>query len=104
MDGWQDVAAWGDLVPGAACMVTVDDEPVMLVRVGGRVFAVEALCTHEDQELASGCVAEDGAWECAHHGGRFDLASGRAMRMPAVAPLRTWRVRVVDGRVLVREG
>ena len=103
MGGWQDVAAWDDLVPGAALAVTVDDEPVMLVRVGDRVFAVGALCTHEDQELTSGCVAEDGAWECAHHGARFDLATGRATRMPAVAPLRTWHVRLADGRVLVRE-
>jgi nitrite reductase/ring-hydroxylating ferredoxin subunit len=103
MDGWQDVAAWDDLVPGVARAVTVGDEPVMLVRMGERVFAVDAFCTHEDQELASGCVAEDGSWECAHHGARFDLATGRATRMPAVAPLRTWQVRVVDGRVLVRE-
>ena len=103
MDGWRDVAAWDELVPGAARVVTVDDEPVMLVLVGDGVFAVDARCTHEDQDLASGCVAEDGAWECAHHGGRFDLATGRATRMPAVAPLRTWQVRVADGRVLVRE-
>lgn len=103
MGDWRDVAAVDDLASGAATTVVVDDDPVMLVRVGDRVFALDALCSHEDRDLASGCLAGDGSWECAHHGGRFDLASGRATGMPAVAPLRTWDVRVVGGRVQVRE-
>jgi 3-phenylpropionate/trans-cinnamate dioxygenase ferredoxin subunit len=104
MDGWRDVAAWDDLAAGTPLEIVVDDDPVMLVRVGDRVFAIDALCTHEDRDLASGRLAEDGTWECAHHGGRFDPATGRATRMPAVAPLRTWAVRVADGRVCLREG
>lgn len=103
MGDWRDVAAVDDLGDGAAVTVFVEGEPVMLVRVGERVFALDALCTHEDLDLASGCLAGDGAWECAHHGGRFDLESGRATGMPAVAPLRTWAVRVEGGRVQVRE-
>ncbi len=102
MDGWVDAAAWDDLAPGVAVEAIVDEDPVLLVRVGDRAFAVDAFCSHEDRDLASGCVAEDGSWECAHHGGRFDLATGAATRMPAVAPLRTWEVRVDGGRVWVR--
>ncbi len=103
MGDWQDVAALDDLAEGVAKTIVLDDEPVMLVLVSDRVFAVDALCTHEDLELASGHVVAGKEWECAHHGARFDLASGRATAMPAVAPLRTWAVRTANGRVLVRE-
>jgi nitrite reductase/ring-hydroxylating ferredoxin subunit len=71
------------------------------VRSAGRIRAVEAVCSHEDKGLEGGCAAGEGEWECPHHGARFDLATGRATGMPAVAPIRTYPVRVVDGRVQV---
>ena len=60
MDGWRDVAGWDDLAPGTPLEIVVDEDPVMLVRVDDRVFALDALCTHEDRDLASGRLAEDG--------------------------------------------
>ncbi len=99
---WHDVAADDALPEGHALAVTVDGEPVMLVRVTGKVFATNGLCTHEDKPLAEGFKAGRGCeWECRHHGARFDLETGRATQMPAVAPLETHPVRVEAGRVLV---
>jgi len=38
---------------------------------------------------------------CAWHGARFDLDSGRAVRLPAIKPVATFEVRVEDGEILV---
>jgi ethylbenzene dioxygenase ferredoxin subunit len=43
--------------------------------------------------------------ECPDHGGCFNAKSGEALEMPAMDPLRTYRVRVVgdDVEVLLKD-
>ena len=41
---------------------------------------------------------------CAWHGAAFDIRTGDAVQLPAVEPVRTFEVRVEDGRVWVRTG
>ena len=96
-----DVAALADLPEGRGVTVTAGDEAVLLVRVGERVFAVGAFCSHEDQALEGGTLHDGACWECPHHGGVVDLRTGMPARMPVVAPIATFPVRVVDGRVRV---
>ena len=99
--------AWVD-----ACAVDeVDEEDVMRWDHGGRTFALyhapegaffctDGLCTHEAVHLAGGLVM-DHVIECPKHNGQFDYRTGRALRAPVCADLRTYPVRVEDGRVLV---
>jgi nitrite reductase/ring-hydroxylating ferredoxin subunit len=54
----------------------------------------------DDNPLDEGDV-EDGQIICPRHGARFDLATGEARRMPAVAPVRTFPVKVEGGAVFV---
>lgn len=77
--------------------------PIALVRVGERTYALHDECTHEDAPLSDGFV-EDGCIECPLHQGRFDLASGAAMRLPCTVPVRTYPTRVLDGTVQVGLG
>ena len=88
-----------DLPDGACRTFEVNDVPVVVARSGGTVFALEDRCSHDDGELGDGVVyPADGGGEiqCPRHGARFDLASGRATRMPAVAPVDTFEAGV-DG-------
>jgi len=39
---------------------------------------------------------------CPRHGSNFDLRSGRPLSLPAVEPVATYPVRVVDGVVRVK--
>jgi 3-phenylpropionate/trans-cinnamate dioxygenase ferredoxin component len=96
-----DVAAFEDLPEGVGRTVLAGDEPVMLVRRGDRVFALAALCSHEDQPLEGGTLSDGRCWECPHHGGAVDLETGLPLRMPVVAPVAAYPARVVDGRVRV---
>jgi len=96
-----DVAALADLPEGQGLSVVVDGEPVLLVRAGDRVFATAGLCSHEDQSLAGGTLLGPSEWQCPHHGGALDLATGRPTRMPVCASIPTFPVRVESGRVFV---
>jgi 3-phenylpropionate/trans-cinnamate dioxygenase ferredoxin component len=64
------------------------------------VFALEDVCSHAEFPLTDGDV--DGtAIECALHGSRFDLRSGKPLGPPATQPVRTYPVSVVDGDVYI---
>jgi 3-phenylpropionate/trans-cinnamate dioxygenase ferredoxin subunit len=96
----------------AACSVEdVALEDVIRFDHGGRTFAVyrspagqyyatDGLCTHEKIHLADGLVM-DNIIECPKHNGRFDYRTGEAKGAPVCINLRTYPVRVDDGKVLI---
>ena len=80
----------------------VGEDDVVLVRRGDRVFAIGAHCTHYRGPLADGLVVGDTV-RCPLHHACFDLATGEALRAPALDPLACWRVERQGGLVVVRE-
>jgi len=85
---------------GEARSFEVDGTGVLLSRVDGKIYAVEDLCTHDDGPLGEG-VLEGFEIECPRHGARFDVRTGAVCRMPAVAPVSSFPVKVENGHVLV---
>ncbi len=98
-----DVLAEADLADGAARRVTVVDQPVLLVRAGGRIDALTEVCSHLGGPLAEGAV-EDGSIRCPWHGSRFALEDGRVVDGPATLPQPRYEARVREGRIEVRRG
>ena len=97
---WIDVGSEGDVSKTAPLSVEIDGYPIVVVRCGETLFAVEDRCTHDGENLA-GAEIEDCEIICPRHFARFDLRSGEALTPPAYEPLRTFNVRVEAGRVLV---
>jgi len=100
-----------DLTAGVAANTIADRTPiggkvgedeVVLVRAGDRFFAVGARCTHYRGALADGLVVDE-TIRCPLHHACFSLATGEALRAPALDPIGCWRVEQRDGRVFVRE-
>ena len=73
---------------------------IALCNVDGTFYAVEDVCTHDDGPLGEGTLVGREV-ECPRHGGRFDVTTGRATRMPAVVPVRTFPVRVEGDAVYI---
>ncbi|WP_158888003.1 non-heme iron oxygenase ferredoxin subunit [Amycolatopsis anabasis] len=69
---------------------------VALVRTGTGIYAVADRCSHDDVELSDGFVDGDTV-ECPAHFSQFCLRTGAALTMPAVEPVETWTVAVIDG-------
>ena len=94
------VASVSDVVPGATARVTVDGVDILLCNVGGDIFAIADVCTHDGAPLDQGTL--DGACvTCPRHGAVFDVRTGEALALPAFLPVLTFPVRVEAGNVLV---
>ena len=98
---WARVATASEVPTGGLQAVSTDRGPLVLANVDGDIYALEDRCSHQDYPLSAGEL-EDGELECPFHGARFDVCTGRAVQLPAVTPVRTFRVEVRDGDVYVR--
>ncbi len=101
-DDWTATGvAPSDVVEGRATATVAGDRQVLLTRHGGRLVALDAVCTHAggplpDGELADGCV------RCPWHGSVFRLDDGTVVEGPATAPQPRLEVRALADVVEVR--
>ena len=95
------VASLKDLRDKVPLEVKVEDYPLLVVRVGGRIYAVSGICTHMGCRLVEGRV-EGSEIVCGCHGARFSLESGHS-KTPHItsSPLETFRVEVVGDDIYV---
>lgn len=102
-DGFVQVATADQIPEGTLLGVQVDGRHICLANVEGAIYALQDNCSHQDFPLSAGCL-EDGRVECAWHGAKFDPASGRALALPAIRPVKTYEVRVEGDAILVDLG
>ena len=93
---------------------SIGEEDVVRFDHGGRTFAIyrspddqyyatDGLCTHEKVHLADGLVM-DNIIECPKHNGRFDYRTGAARGAPVCVDLKSYPVKVEQGKVLIDIG
>ena len=91
-----------EIPEGGLLLGRVGDDDVVLARSGDRFYAVGAHCTHYHGPLAEGLVVDD-TIRCPLHHACFSLATGEALRAPALDPVTCWRVAREHDVVFVRE-
>src|SRR5581483_3795717 len=69
-------AAWSKAVQTKPVSVQLLDEPVVLLREHGRVYALFDQCPHRGIPLSVGRREFPGTWTCRYHGWTFDLQTG----------------------------
>jgi 3-phenylpropionate/trans-cinnamate dioxygenase ferredoxin subunit len=91
-----------ELAPGAMRCVTLGEESVLLVHTrDGAVHAVHNICSHAYAKLDEGRLRGTRVI-CPLHGASFDIRTGAVLGAPANAPLKSYPVRVADGRIEVQ--
>ena len=94
-----------ELPEGRSRTFVIDaDLSVVVARAGTSVFALEDRCSHDDGAFDEGPVQLDGEnseIECPRHGGRFNLTTGRATQMPAIAPIESFVAGVENDAIWV---
>jgi len=104
-NGWAEVTQIQELVERKPTRVTVEGEPVLLLRTGEEVLAIGNRCTHQGAPLDKGVVRIAGSVRtvtCPAHGSTFRLGDGKVVRPPATKPVPVYDVNIEDGRVLIR--
>jgi 3-phenylpropionate/trans-cinnamate dioxygenase ferredoxin subunit len=89
-----------DVPAGRAITVEVNEEDIALCNVGGELYAVANVCTHDGGPLGEGHLYGD-LIECPRHGARFDVKSGAVKSLPAIMPIDTYPIKVEGDEILV---
>ncbi len=92
LGGLTDLAQLPEATPTKA-RAGIND--LVLVRQGGTVHALHAVCAHAGGPLAEGSVV-DGCIECPWHGSRFRLGDGGLRRGPSVYDQPAYEVRAAE--------
>ena len=98
---WTRALLEADLPDDSPAAVEAEGRQIMLYRHGGRLSAIDNLCSHAGGLLSRGPVA-DLTVTCPLHGSRFALADGCVSRGPASQPQPVLPTRIRNGWVEVR--
>ena len=83
---------------GGIAAVDVRGVPIAIANVGGKYYAFDDTCTHEQCSLAEGELAGTTV-TCMCHGAEFDVRTGKVLAPPAPLPVKVYRTRV-EGNAL----
>jgi nitrite reductase/ring-hydroxylating ferredoxin subunit/uncharacterized membrane protein len=97
-----DVLPESQLADDTPTRTMYQDVPILLIRRGGRLFAMSDTCSHFGASLSEGRLVENSIM-CPYHSSRFDLENGRVLDGPAVHPQPCLEVRARDGQIQVRK-
>jgi len=109
-----DIAAESDLVEGTMKTVSVDGQEVLLARTRDGFYATGNVCPHMKGILSEGTL-EGNIVTCPRHGSQFDVRNGENVRwlkgsgiksgivklVKPPRPIKSYRIEVKDGRILV---
>lgn len=107
MAQWISLCPASEIPPGQREVFGVDNRWIAVFNVGGKIYAIEDLCTHDGNTLAFDrddrpSRLHDHEIECPRHGGRFDIRSGKATRSPADIDVPWHETRIENGAIQVR--
>lgn len=100
MSDLHKVANLSDIPTGQMKAVEIDGEQVVLCNVKGALYAVSDVCSH-DYALLSDGELDGNEVTCPLHGARFDVTTGKALCLPAVKPVESYKVEVKGEEVFV---
>ena len=95
-----DLCATGEVAPGTALKVEIDDLALAVFNVDGEFFVTDDLCTHGPGSLSEGYIDGD-VVECNFHNGQFNIRTGEVVLPPCIVPVKTYPVTVIEGRVTI---
>jgi naphthalene 1,2-dioxygenase system ferredoxin subunit len=102
-NNWTDVSAFDEVPEEDVLGVETAGKDVALYNVDGQVYATDNICTHGHARLCDGFL--DGfEIECPLHQGKFDIRDGRPTCQPVTEAVRSYPVKIENGRVFVDLG
>ena len=101
MSEWTAVGTRDQVEPDNPLAAKVGELAVGIYDVDGELHAVEDVCPHAQAMLTQG-FTEGCEVECPLHNATFDVTSGKHLRGEPCRDIKTFPVRLVDGRIEVQ--
>jgi 3-phenylpropionate/trans-cinnamate dioxygenase ferredoxin subunit len=89
-----------EVAEGEMRSVELGGKIVTIVHSGKDFFAFDDTCSHKQCSLSGGTL-EGVEVICPCHGGKFNVKTGEAAALPAVAPIKTYPVMVEDNTIKI---
>jgi nitrite reductase/ring-hydroxylating ferredoxin subunit/uncharacterized membrane protein len=100
-DDFKPAVATRELAEGQLKRVLVEEQPVLLLKLRGTVYALGAVCSHYGAPLNDGKILER-TIECPWHASRFALEDGRVVQGPACAGVPVYDCKIVNDQVQIK--
>ena len=100
-DDFKPAVETRELQEGKLKRVLVEDQPVVLLRVDGAIYALGAVCSHYGAPLNEGTIVER-TIECPWHASRFALEDGRVVQGPACDGVPAYDCKIVNDQVQIK--
>jgi 3-phenylpropionate/trans-cinnamate dioxygenase ferredoxin component len=95
-----DIASVEEIGIGERLFVEIDEIPIVIFNIGGQIFAIQDICSHDDGPLGEGDL-EDHKIICPRHGGVFDVRTGKVLSLPAIVDIPAYPTMVNDGKIQI---
>lgn len=99
---WTKVVSGDELAEGKTFVAKLNNQEIMLLRAGDRIFACGNKCTHYGGPLNEGLIVGTEVI-CPWHNARFDMATGDKTASPGLGPVAAYDTKEENGSVFVRE-
>ena len=96
-----DVARVADVPAGQMKGYEVGGEPVLLVNLNGRHYAIGRRCPHAGGDLSKGTL-EGNVVVCPRHRSKFDVTSGERVSGPAKSNLPVYNIEISGDVIRVK--
>ena len=90
-----------DVKPGELAVFQVEGVRIAVANAGGRFFAIDDTCTHEECSLTEEGTLEGTVVTCGCHGAQFDVTTGAVLAPPAFEPVKSYPLRIEQGQIVV---
>ncbi|KAL1744490.1 hypothetical protein HDZ31DRAFT_38619 [Schizophyllum fasciatum] len=90
-----------DLKDGQLKEVDFENGKVLVTRLGDKLHATSAFCTHYGAPLAKGVLTSDGRVVCPWHGACFNVCTGDIEDAPAPTAIHSFKAEAKDGKIFV---
>lgn len=101
---WISIGKLSDFLEGKMKKIFVKGNELLVVNIGGTIYSIDGICTHEECSLADGFLQSE-VVTCPCHLARFNVKNGEVVQNPAtgdiIEPERTFKIKVEGQEVFV---
>jgi len=97
---WIKACAENQLGKNEMLSFDIEEKKLLITNLGGKIYATDSICTHEEADLSSGFLSQEGV-RCPLHLSVFNLENGIPRNPPAEAPLKTYNIKIDQSEIYV---
>lgn len=100
MSQWIDLMAKDDVFENEVLGVAFEGKDLAVYSMNDEVYVTDNICSHGNARLCDGFL-EGYEIECPFHQGKFDIRDGKALCAPLTEDIKSYPVKIENGRVFI---